>query len=412
VPESWRRVLPLPLAAGGYGVLLGLGFTTFILSFAVWALAGVSVALGDPGLGVLIGLGFGAGRVLPVVVLAPAARRGWAAAAHAAMAERPAILRTLRGADAVALGLCALALAGGTAQAAAGGARAAGADPDGAHAAAATPATVVAAGTDPSVDGGLLAFQSAGAGVLAQGGTTTAAPGPHPAVGGGRLAWIGAETVEVRAPADPGFAVSLPAPGADAVAVGADWVAWRARADGRDVLSAAPLNGSAPPRAVATGALSGELGRPAVTGALLLFHAATRRGSRIEALDLATGSRRTLRREARTQLLNPSALGDRLLYVRATYKRQQARIGPLADGRPSGDRILYATVPTGRRDAGYEPGKEHHKHGNPHKLWPRPRRGVHDTLWTTALAADAAYVTRLRQRTGKPVQPALLRLAR
>ena len=48
VPESWRRVLPVPLAAGLYGVLLGLGFTTFILTFAVWALAAVSVALGDP----------------------------------------------------------------------------------------------------------------------------------------------------------------------------------------------------------------------------------------------------------------------------------------------------------------------------------------------------------------------------
>ena len=73
VPESWRRVLPLPLAAGLYGILLGLGFTTFILSFAVWALAGVSVALGDPALGLLVGLGFGIGRTLPVVVLAPLA---------------------------------------------------------------------------------------------------------------------------------------------------------------------------------------------------------------------------------------------------------------------------------------------------------------------------------------------------
>ena len=73
VPESWRRVLPLPIAAGLYGVLLGLGFTTFILSFAVWALAGVSVALGDPALGLLVGLGFGIGRALPVVVLAPLA---------------------------------------------------------------------------------------------------------------------------------------------------------------------------------------------------------------------------------------------------------------------------------------------------------------------------------------------------
>ena len=73
VPESWRRVLPVPLAAGLYGVLLGLGFTTFILTFAVWALAAVSVALGDPALGAVLGLAFGAGRALPVIALAPVA---------------------------------------------------------------------------------------------------------------------------------------------------------------------------------------------------------------------------------------------------------------------------------------------------------------------------------------------------
>jgi hypothetical protein len=48
VPESWRRVLPVPLAAGLYGVLLGLGFTTFILSFAVWALAGIGCTPAGP----------------------------------------------------------------------------------------------------------------------------------------------------------------------------------------------------------------------------------------------------------------------------------------------------------------------------------------------------------------------------
>jgi hypothetical protein len=106
VPESWRRVLPVPLAAGLYGVLLGLGFTTFILSFAVWALAGISVALGDPQLGLLIGLGFGAGRALPVVALAP---RG-GGDLHAAMAERPRILRSLRLVDAVAMAACAIVL--------------------------------------------------------------------------------------------------------------------------------------------------------------------------------------------------------------------------------------------------------------------------------------------------------------
>jgi hypothetical protein len=110
VPETWRRVLPVPLAAAGYGVLLGLGFTTFVLSFAVWALAGVSVALGDPGLGVLMGLAFGVGRALPVACLAPFAGTDRGGAVTAAMCERPAILLGLRRVDAVALAAVALAL--------------------------------------------------------------------------------------------------------------------------------------------------------------------------------------------------------------------------------------------------------------------------------------------------------------
>jgi hypothetical protein len=110
VPESWRRRMPVPLAAGLYGVLLGLGFTTFILTFAVWALAGVSVAIGDPGLGLAIGLAFGAGRLLPVVVLAPTAGTERGAAFHAAMAERPRLLRSLRAVDAVAMAALAVVL--------------------------------------------------------------------------------------------------------------------------------------------------------------------------------------------------------------------------------------------------------------------------------------------------------------
>jgi hypothetical protein len=110
VPESWRRRMPVPVAAGLYGVLLGLGFTTFILTFAVWALAGVSVAVGDPGVGLLVGLAFGAGRLLPVVVLAPATWTAAGAATHAAMAERPAILRSLRAVDALAMAACAIVL--------------------------------------------------------------------------------------------------------------------------------------------------------------------------------------------------------------------------------------------------------------------------------------------------------------
>jgi len=62
LPEQWRRVMPMPVAASLYGVLLGIGFTTFVLSFGVWALAGVSLALGDPAIGLLIGGAFGVGR--------------------------------------------------------------------------------------------------------------------------------------------------------------------------------------------------------------------------------------------------------------------------------------------------------------------------------------------------------------
>ena len=57
-----------------------------------------------------IGLAFGAGRLLPVVALAPTAGTERGAAVHAAMAERPQILRSLRAVDALAMAACALVL--------------------------------------------------------------------------------------------------------------------------------------------------------------------------------------------------------------------------------------------------------------------------------------------------------------
>ena len=162
VPESWRRVMPVPLAAGLYGVLLGLGFTTFILSFAVWALAGIAVALGDPALGLAIGLGFGAGRALPVIALAPYG----GGALHAAMAEKPRILRSLRVLDALALALVAATLFAAPASAA---------------------IRVTAIGfSDPSLDGPTIALhRPGGAGELRGPAGIQPVPGNHPAVGGG-----------------------------------------------------------------------------------------------------------------------------------------------------------------------------------------------------------------------------------
>jgi hypothetical protein len=402
VPESWRRVMPVPLAAGLYGVLLGLGFTTFILSFAVWALAGVSVALGDPGLGLLVGLGFGIGRALPVLALAPTAGTEAGSRAHAAMAERAAILRRLRWVDAIALSITAAALTSSSAQAAAA-----------APIALAARARVLALNAaDPSADADRVAWHQAGTtGVLSRAGTLEPLPGAHPAVGGDRIAWIADGAIEVRAATGEQSEITLAAPGADALAVSANWVAWRTRVQFDDIILAVSL--AAPgeaPRQLASQRGPGQLGRPSLAGDLLLYHRVKPTSSQLEAIDLASGGGSVLRRETRALLLNPSALGDRLLYVRSVYSRQQLRLGGLRRTRTARDRVIYSTVPTGRRDAGYEPGAEHHRHGHPRKMWKRPRKGVQDTLWSTALAADAAYVTRVRQQTGAGATALILRV--
>ncbi|WP_028057596.1 hypothetical protein [Candidatus Solirubrobacter pratensis] len=371
VPESWRRVMPVPLAAGLYGVLLGLGFTTFILSFAVWALAGISVALGDPALGAAAGLAFGAGRALPVIALAPSGGGAFAAA----MAERPRILRSLRAVDAAALAACAIALFASPAQAA---------------------ATIAAPGfADPSADGATLALhRPGGIGELRGPAGIQPAPGARPAVGGGRVAWVAGDAVVV---ANVG---AIPAAGVNAVAVSATYVAWRAAT----ALWVAPI---LPTGFGAVARVAIDAGRPALDGGLLVFDVAARR---IDGIDLATGARTTLRRQARAQLRGPSALNGQLVYVCATYRRQQVLTGPLARRSPARDRALYGTVPTGRRDAGEEGGKHKNAPGHRRDLWPRPRAGEAITLTTTATAADAVYVTRLRQRAGAPTETAVLRI--
>jgi hypothetical protein len=371
VPESWRRIMPVPLAAGLYGVLLGLGFTTFILSFAVWALAGISIALGDPTTGLLIGLGFGAGRAIPVIALAPSG----GGRLHAAMAERPRVLRSLRAIDALALAVTAAALAVSPAQAA---------------------VQVFAPGyADVSVDGSVFALhRPGGAGELRGFSGTQPLPGNHPAVGGGRVAWIEGASVVVQ------NTITLPAPGADALAVGANWVAWRSG----QTLHAAPLD---PAQGfVARPVITGAVGKPALSGNLLVFELA----GQIEAFDLATGVRTLLRREKYAELRGPSVSGYRLTYIRATYKRQQVQTGILVPRKVSSDRTLYGTTPTARRDAGHEKGRFPAKGHINKPLWVRPPEGVHDTLTTTASTDTAVYVTRVRQLRKQNATAAVLRI--
>ena len=339
VPESWRRVLPVPVAAGLYGVLLGLGFTTFILTFAVWALAGISVLVGDPAIGVAIGLAFGVGRALPVIALAPSG----GGRLHAAMAERPRILRSLRALDAAALAVAALTLATAPAQAA---------------------VSVFAVGyADAGLDGPLLALhRPGGQGEIRGPEGTRTLPGNHPAIGGGRSAYVLGATVQVE------DGPAIPAPGADAVAISETWVAWHVTGG----IHAAPLYETPVPRQI----VAGNVGRPVLSGNLLVYTI----DGRIEATDLNTGAHHMLRREARAELRGPSVSGFRLTYIKATYKRQQVLTGVLQPRRTTSDRTLYGTTPTARRDAGHEPGRDRARGHINKPLWRRPPAGVSDTL--------------------------------
>jgi hypothetical protein len=249
---------------------------------------------------------------------------------------------------------------------------------------------------DPSVDGAAVALHAPGAnGQVRSPEGLSGVPGVHPAIGGGREAWISGGAITVNGVA------TIPAPDADALAVSANWVAWRAG----DALWAASLA----PGAAAQQVVAGDTGPPALTGDQLLY--TLRRGTRIYALDLATGVRTLLRQVRDAQLRGPSSDGVKLAYVYATYRRQQVRVGRLAPARPGADKAVYGMVPTGRRDAGEEKG-HHHAPGHTPHLWPRPPAGVAWTMTSTALSADSVYVTRLRQTAGNPPMPVVLRFGR
>jgi hypothetical protein len=403
VPESWRRVLPVPLAAALYGVLLGVGFTTFVLSFALYALAAACLALGEPGVGAAVGLAFAAGRIVPVVTLAPLQETDRGVALAGAMGDRPGVLRAIRGAGAVALGAAALVLAlGGAPAAAAAGA-----------------GVLTTSGTDPSAGGGALAWQlpGGGSGLLQRAGTPAVAlPGSDVALGPQTVVWREGEELVVAAQDTLLPLLRVAAPGAEEPAISARWLVWRAREGGSDVLRAVDLLDAAqPPQELRRVSGPDRIGRPQLDGDRLVFHVATRAESRIEEIFVPTRRVAVLRRVRHgALLLNPAELGGRLLYVRSSPQGQEVLLGPRRGRRGTADERLYLTHPTARRDAGHEPGHSRHGAGYPGGRPPRlPERapaGVDLELWTTALAPDAAYVTSIR-RTARGTQWQILTLA-
>lgn len=391
VPEPWRRRLPVGLAAALYGALLGLGFTTFVMTFAVWALAGISVALGSLRVGLLIGLGFGLGRAAPVVLLAPIVDLRIGQRILASMTQRAGLLRGLRLADALVLALCASLLAA----------------PAGAFAALAVGYT---GRVDPSVAPGELAWQEPGVGgFLSLAGHDRALPGENPALGGSLIAWRsedGTVTIGDRLTLAP--LLSIPTPGADLLAVSDRWLVYRVPPPGTQsgvyALFAVRLSAPGEPAVQIAAARSpAQLGRPALQGDTLVFHLATPHYSQILAVNLANGRRNVLRSARFTQLLNPSLQGGRLLYVRVGECRQQLLLGPAFAGpHPRRrDRVLAFRPTEVPRTSGYEPGAIREGRSPHHCIGPRARAGGPVlSYWTTALSPSAAFLTVLRRRGG------------
>jgi hypothetical protein len=356
LPERWRWTMPLPVAAGLYGILLGLGFTTFVLSFGVWALGGISLALGDAQVGLVIGAAFGLGRAMPVVALAPAVDRRFARACISAMAERPALYRVLRFGDAVALGLVAAVLATTTASA---------------------ERIEAQNGADPSVVGRAFAFQKPNRmGELRFQGQSRALPGTDPALGGQFAAVISGSQIRILDRFTLEAVSTVPAFHPEAVAVSPDWLAYLSRYHGRSTLNVRSIERPGQPgqvRELAAATAPSAIGRPSLGKGRVAFTVSKSRGNAIRLVDLKSGKTRTLVRSRSAQLLSPSLLGKRLLYVRVSRGSQ----GPLASSpRPLHQSLLL------RRVAG---------HGRGQKIY--GRRGFNRKLWTTSLGPKRGYVT-------------------
>ena len=325
LPVGWRATMPMPLAAAGYGVLLGLGFTTFVLSYGVWALMGVSLAVGEPAVGLAIGLAFGVGRALPIVVLAPLADRPAGERACEAMAMRTGLLRGVRAADGAALALVAVALAG-TAQANAAGARGAGEE--------------AAAAFDPSAAGKSLAYERTdGTSVLRrEDGSREQLPGHDPALGGPWAAVIEEGGISILGRNDLRRYGRIAADDADALAISRGWIAWRARRGERDLILAASIDDPAahgPVRRVATTKTPAQLGRPALSGGTLVYAVAKQQQNRIDLARLGTEGGvkpRTIKASRLKALSNPAIQGKSIAYVESNADKQRVRLAGLSAG--------------------------------------------------------------------------------
>jgi hypothetical protein len=376
VPERWRWIMPLPLACGLYGLLLGLGFTTFVLCFAVWALAGISVAADSLTFGVVVGIAFGLGRALPVLWIAPRLGSERGDQALERLALEPRLWLGLRRLDAIGLSACAAALATSSALAAAP------------HFA-----------TDPSAYGGAVAWQEIGGnGRLQTQARSTNLPGRFPALGGGKLAYVAGGQIVVSAGFPSGSTTTIPRPARsaiDALAVSARWLIVRdVTTRGVANLFAVSLRNPAHRLFLAGSALPGAIGRPTVEGATVAWSYDDPRSSAIYEEYLRSGVRRVVTAaSANVQFANPALDEGRLLYERTDRCSQELLLRLPSNPPARHDRLLLLLPSTVLRDPGYQPGYIQDYNSASLCAHRGAGPGGTTTLGASALSGSTAYVS-------------------
>jgi hypothetical protein len=105
-------------------------------------------------------------------------------------------------------------------------------------------------------------------------------------------------------------------------------------------------------------------------------------------VNVAQRKRRVVLSGRNVQFLNPSPLGNRILYVAVTRCRQELRIA-----RPGADRVVMRLRPLAAQDLGFDPGHTSQGARRPCPGGPAPPGD--ELLWTTALGATRAVVTLL-----------------
>jgi hypothetical protein len=257
------------------------------------------------------------------------------------------------------------------------------------------------------VEGELAWQQPCVGGFLRTASETKQLPGSNPAIGGALIAWRAGDqvTVATRATLAPLFEEQIV--GVRALAVSDTWLVMRTvDPAGRSRLIAQLIANTNVHKIIAAVDPPSVVGRPSLSGSIVVFATSTRSGSWISSIDLTTDKVRRLRTSTKAQLLNPTLFGSDLLYVENTRCSQQLRLEHVDR---KGGRALLTLPPVAGADIGHE-----HGHTSQGTLTPCPRsiRPSPSILWTTALGPHAAFVTTLRPTRGGATVPTLVELAR